>query len=150
MDAGHWIGIVSAVALILGPLLAVWTQRIGERRQDSKQRKLTLFKELMATRAPSARVNPRHVDALNAVEVEFSSHTRSDKKVLETWTRYVDHLNELTVDSQNKAAVWRWQEETDELFAELLYEMSNALGFTFDKESLKKSLSGRVTFDVFS
>ena len=150
MDAATLLGIVSVFALVLGPVLALWLQRISERRQDSKHRKLTLFKELMATRAPSARASPRHVDALNAVEVEFSSKAASDKTVFESWKRYVDHLNELTVDAQDKAAVWRWQEETDELFAELLYEMSNALGFTFDKESLKKSLSGRVTFDVFS
>ena len=150
MNAATWFNILTLVAIIAGPILALWVEDIRERRRESKLRQVNLFRELMATRAPSARATARHIDALNAVEVEFCSQKSSDRRVVDAWTRYLDHLNDLTVSAQDKAAVWRWQEETDELLVALLYEMSTALGFRFDKESLQKHLSGRVTFDVFS
>ena len=64
------LALATIVAIILGPIVALWLQRISERRRDQRNRKLVIFKELMATRA--TRLSPRHVDALNAIEVEFS------------------------------------------------------------------------------
>jgi hypothetical protein len=94
----------------------------------------------MATRAPSARVSQRHVDALNAIEIEFSSGEGADKKVFEGWRLYLDHLNDQTIDWNDKDAVARWSDKGNDLLIGLLFEMSVALGFTFDKVWLKKSV----------
>ncbi|HVZ24086.1 MAG TPA: DUF6680 family protein [Vicinamibacterales bacterium] len=114
-----------------------WAQRISEQRRELKRRKLFVFKELMATRA--AKVSPRHVEALNAIEIEFSSGRGSDKKVADAWRLYLDHLND-TVDPNDSGALTQWGKKGDDLLTDLLYEMSQALQFEFDKVALKKGI----------
>ena len=84
----------------------------------------------MATRA--TRISPRHVDALNAIEVEFSS--KGDKRVLDAWRLYLDHLGVEMSDKQ------RWRDKANDLLTDLLYEMSRALQYDFDKLALKKNV----------
>ena len=96
-------------------------------------RKLAIFKELMATR--SARASPRHVDALNAIEVEFSSGDTDDTRVLRAWRLYLDHLN-----TDGSADVARWTDKGNDLLTDLLYEMSQALNYDFDKLALKRNI----------
>ena len=131
-------GWLTILAILLGPIVALGLQRNSERRRDQGARKMTIFKELMATRA--AKVNPRHVEALNAIEIEFSSGRGSDKKVADAWRLYLDHLNDHTVNPEDKDALARWGEKANELLVDLLYEMSQALKFDFDKVSLKKGV----------
>src|ERR1043165_5031 len=72
-------GWLTILAIFLGPIVALGLQRNSERRRDRRNRQMTIFKELMATRA--AKVGPRHVEALNAIEIEFSTGRGSDKRV---------------------------------------------------------------------
>jgi hypothetical protein len=130
-------GWLTLAAIIIGPIIALALQRDSERRRNSEARKLAIFKELMATRA--ARVSQRHVDALNAIEMEFSSGRGSDKVVARAWRVYLDHLNE-HFDADDKDRVARWVDKSRELLADLLFEMSKALNFDFDKVSLKKGV----------
>lgn len=131
---------LTMAAIIIGPAVALALQRYSERRREAKLRRLNVFKELMATRAPSARVSQRHVDALNAIEIEFSSAKGADKKVFEAWRLYLDLLNDQSVDANDKDAVARWSDKGNDLLIELLFEMSVAVGFSFDKVWLKKSV----------
>src|SRR2546422_225122 len=71
-------GWLTILAIILGPIVALALQRYSERRREKQQRQLTIFKELMATRA--AKVSQRHVDALNAIEIEFASGKGNEKE----------------------------------------------------------------------
>ena len=50
-------------AVILGPILAVQAQRTIQTRKEERERKLWIFKILMATRGMS--LSPRHVEGLN-------------------------------------------------------------------------------------
>jgi hypothetical protein len=131
-------GWLTILALILGPIIALGLQRDSERRRERKARKMTIFKELMATRA--AKLSPRHVEALNAIEIEFSSGRGTDKQVAAAWRLYLDHLSDQTVNANDAAAVARWGEKANDLLIDLLFEMSNALKYDFDKVSLKKGI----------
>jgi hypothetical protein len=131
-------GWLTILAIFLGPVVALGLQRNSERRRDQQARKMTIFKELMATRA--AKIDPRHVEALNAIEIEFSSGRGTDKRVADAWRLYLDHLNDQTVKPEDKDALARWGEKSNELLVELLYEMSQALKFDFDKVSLRKGV----------
>ena len=124
-------------AIFLGPIVALWIQRISERRRDHRYRKLVIFKELMTTRA--TRISPRHVDALNAIEVEFSQSKggKGDKRVLNTWRLYLDHLGD---NEMNDNQTQRWREKGNDLLTDLLYEMSRVLEYDFDKVALKKNV----------
>ena len=56
-------------ATILGPILAVQIQKYLEGWRESSNRKVTIFKALMVTRA--ARLTSEQVQALNLIDVEF-------------------------------------------------------------------------------
>ena len=124
--------LATIMAIIVGPIAALAVQRILDSFRERRYRKLVIFRELMATRA--TRLIPRHVDALNAIEVEFSDGSAGDTKVLEAWRLYLDHLGDNTGDQQ------RWTEKGNDLLVDLLYEMSRALKYDFSKVDLKKNI----------
>ena len=57
------------IATILGPILAVQAQKWLERERAIRDRRNAIFRTLMATRA--AMLSPGHVEAFNAVPVDF-------------------------------------------------------------------------------
>lgn len=134
MQESTVLALATIAAIIIGPIVALWLQRISERRRERRNRKLVIFKELMATRA--TRVSPRHVDALNAIEVEFSDGgSAGDKRVLEAWRLYLDHLGAGEAGDNQ-----RWTEKGNDLLTDLLHEMSRALQYDFSKITLKKNV----------
>ena len=136
MEQSTLLALATIAAIIIGPIVALWSQRYSERQLGQRHRKLVVFKELMATRA--TRVSPRHVGALNAIEVEFSEGGRGDKLVLDAWRLYLDHLNASPQMSQSQFEVW--EGTGNDLLTGLLYEMSRALQYNFDKLALKKNI----------
>ena len=62
--------VLTILAVILGPILAVQAQKAIERWRERRNRKLWVFKTLMATRG--SRLSPNHVQALNMIDLEFS------------------------------------------------------------------------------
>lgn len=73
---------VIAGCTLLGPVLAVQAQKWVEGFREQRARRLTIFRRLMATRAQN--LNPAHVEALNAVPIDFYK----DKKVMDAWEEY--------------------------------------------------------------
>ena len=128
--------LVTVAAIFLGPILALRIQRRYEAGRLKMDRKLNVFKELMATRGIVGRTSPRHVDALNAIEVEFSGDTTADKKVLSAWRLYLDHLNTPFTEGQFA----QWSDKKDDLLMDLLLKMSQTLNYDFDRVSLKKNV----------
>ena len=66
MTISDWLVIL---AIIIAPILAVQVQKIIESRRSKRERKLQVFKALMATRATP--LSPIHVEALNMIDIEF-------------------------------------------------------------------------------
>ena len=56
-------------ATIVGPVLAVQAQKWLERSRAIRDRRMRIFRVLMSTRA--ARLSANHVEALNAISIEF-------------------------------------------------------------------------------
>ena len=133
MQQSAALTLATIAAIIIGPIVALWIQRMSERRREQRNRKLVIFKELMATRA--TRLTPRHVDALNAIEVEFSDGSVSDKRVLDAWRLYLDHLGDSDMEDKQ-----RWTDKANDLLTDLLYEMSRVLKYDFSKVNLKKNI----------
>ncbi len=82
----NWVMIF---AIVMGPILAVQVQKILEGIKEGKERRIRVFKDLMATRASALAY--QHVVALNMVGLEF--HDKKYTKVLNAWTTYLDHLS---------------------------------------------------------
>ncbi|MFN0277854.1 MAG: DUF6680 family protein [Pyrinomonadaceae bacterium] len=134
--------ISAVVSTLLAPLLALQVQKLLERGRDADNRRLNIFKTLMATR--SARVSPLHVEALNMIDVEFHKAKRFEK-VIDVWRDYRDHLNNFPKDEKEKeedqkARFEVWLNKGDDLFTDLLYEMGRALKYKFDRVHLRRSM----------
>ena len=121
--------IIMIIAIFIGPIVAVQITEYLRNRKDARDRKVYIFRTLMATR--SARLAPSHIEALNLVELEFPTSPRSARRVVDATRLYVAHLG----DHQYPKEAWGTRK--DELLVDLLYEMSTALGYNFDKVQIK-------------
>jgi hypothetical protein len=86
----------------------------------------------MLTRATD--MSPQHIEALNGVEVEFYAKDGPDKKVLDCWHIYINHVNS---PQKEGAAAERWTEKRRDLLVDLIYAMGQNLGFDIDKPTIK-------------
>ncbi len=120
-------GITSIFAIILGPIIAVQLQKYIEKKTEKRYKKVQVFKILMATRA--ARLSNDHILALNSIDLEFND-VKKDKKVILAWKEYFDHLCH---DFSDEKMIPIWSTKSNELFTELLYQMSFCLGYKYDK-----------------
>ena len=125
--------ILTVVAIILGPIFAVQAEKFLQRRRDDKSRRLNIFKTLMATRGSS--LSFAHVEALNRIDLEFSDDKKY-QKIIDAWKEYFDNLGH-RVQADDQLTVWIARNE--ELLANLLYEMGQSLGYTFDKVLIKRT-----------
>src|SRR6185369_14731355 len=98
--------------------------------KEVRGRKLSIFKTLMATRAYT--VSPQHVEALNRIDLEFSSKRPAEKRVLDVWAQYLDHLGANTETPG-------WSQRRQDLLVDMLHEMGKALGYDFNKTQIKNA-----------
>jgi len=125
------------IAILIAPFFAVFAQRRIDLWREQRQRKLWVFKTLMATRGRT--LSPDHVQALNMIELEFTKP--SEKPILSAWKEYHDHLNSYPregEDQKERAALWT--QRTDELLATLLLKMGKAFGYDFDTVQIRKGV----------
>jgi hypothetical protein len=128
MTLNDWLTIG---AVLVGPLVAVRLTRWLDAKAEIRERKLDIFKTLMATRAYT--ISPAHVEALNRIDLEFSSKIRREKPVTEAWKAYLDHL------SNTQQAPEQWNLRRVDLLVDLLYAMGKALDYDFDKTHIKNA-----------
>ncbi|MDX1949989.1 MAG: DUF6680 family protein [Rickettsiales bacterium] len=117
------------LATFLGPIVAIQVQKFIEKLKEGKNRKLWLFHTLMATRAN--RVSDRHVEALNMIEIEYHNDKKA-KKIIDAWREYHSLLNDRGMD------IKQWTQKQNELFVNLLYEMSQFLGYSYNRVEIQK------------
>ena len=132
MTTSDWIMVV---AIVLAPFIAVFTQRSIEHWRERCNRKIWVFKTLMATRAQA--LSPEHIRALNMIDLEFTG--KGDQAVITAWRAYNDHLSSAPQDGENldqRLAVW--ESDIAKLLTDLLEKMGNRLGYSFDQVQLKR------------
>jgi len=135
------------IAVLLAPFTAVHVEKFLERKRNKKDRKLNIFKTLMATRGKI--LDPRHVEALNMIDLEFEG----EKAVTDAWKAYLDHLINMpkyptTEDKKDEAAdktlydaeMSTWGNERENCLAGLLVTMGQSLEYNFDKTHIKRSV----------
>lgn len=135
----HPVDWLTLLAVLLSPLLAVQVTAFIERRRQSRERRLNIFRTLMGTRATG--LSPDHVQALNMIDIEFywkgkwkiySDHKAEE--VLRAWRIYLDHLSDKKSFTEES-----WAEKRIDLFIELLHKMAVSLGYDFDKVHIKRT-----------
>jgi hypothetical protein len=128
MTISDWIMIL---AVFSGPIVAVQLTKHLDRQKEKRQRKLDIFKTLMATRAYG--ISWDHVMTLNKIDLEFERSNPSEKEVLNAWKQYLDLLGDKSISGE------QWAAKRLELFVELLHRMALVLEYDFDKTHIKNS-----------
>src|SRR5690606_25172987 len=120
MTIADWLMIL---AVLSGPVVAVSLRRYLDNKKEIRERKVNLFKTLMATRAYN--VSWSHVEALNKIDLEFDSKNKKEKAVIEAWKEYLDLLNNTTIPMD------QWGIKRVDLLVELLHKMAKVLDYDF-------------------
>lgn len=121
--------VISAIAVIVSPMIALSMSRTIERRREESDRRYQVFRTLMKTRA--IRLEPDHVSALNLVDLEFYN----DEKVRGAFQSYIQHLGSPMPALKEQK---RYFDDRDDLFVEMMKQMGVAVGLTFDKHELSR------------
>lgn len=124
---------LTIIAIIIGPIAAVQIQKLIERTKEQKNRKVYIFKTLMASRGSA--LSHSHVEALNRIDLEFSDDKKY-VKVIQAWKEYFDNLSQKVDDNQ----IPIWSSKNEELLVELLFEMGKSLGYKFEKLLIKRNI----------
>ena len=130
MSSTTWLGIISVVAVIVSPLIALGLQRYAENRREKRQARLYVFRVLMARRATP--LNHEYVQALNLIDVVFDSKSKKEELVRTDWKVLLDHLE------KNKEKP-NFNDVRVELTSTLLANMGKCLGYSFDPVYLKRA-----------
>lgn len=130
--------VLTILAIIIGPIVAVQLEKCLQRNRDVKERKIFIFKTLMASRGSTLSLS--HVEALNRIDLEFSNKEKY-RKVIGAWKEYFDNLGQ-KYDGNDEFRTWAAKNE--ELLANLLYEMGLSLGYKFDKVLIKRNIYAPV------
>lgn len=123
------------VAIIVGPILAVQIQKFIENKKTEKERKMQVFRTLMATRATP--LSALYVESLNMIDVEFYD----DKEVVDAWKQLLDNFANYPQDVKAPDYQVKLNSSTDkskDLFSELLQKMAKSLKYEFDKVHLNR------------
>jgi hypothetical protein len=107
-------------ATAVGPTAAIGISLWREAVKQKHDRRLEVFRTLMATRRVG--LSPAHVNSLNLIEVDF--YRCSNVEV--AWRAYKDHLYSGGPEDEV------WQEIKERLLAKLLSEMGKVLRFKID------------------
>jgi hypothetical protein len=125
--------IVTAIAIVVGPIVAVRLTLRFEMSREKLRRKYETFHALMKTRRVT--LSPEHVTALNVIQTEF----HDDEKVITAYKKYIDNLGGAPLPpGANADAVQRFLEQRDDVFNEMMFEIGRHLGFALDKRELRK------------
>jgi hypothetical protein len=121
--------VLMILATAVSPLIAVQVTRVLDDRNEVRGRKIQVFKTLMATRAYT--LAPAHVEALNRIDLEFSTKQPVEKAVLDVWQQYLDHLGDKSMETP------AWSSKRVDLLVDLLHVMGQVLGYDFNKTQIK-------------
>ncbi|MBC8640170.1 hypothetical protein IAG25_25395 [Caballeronia sp. EK] len=106
------------LATFFGPIAALLITFARDNRAQKYNRRLWVFRTLMATR--KIGISNDHVNALNVIEVDFYGCD----KVVAAWKSYLAHLNDTRTPEDDA-----WRETKERRLAELLFEMAAVLKF---------------------
>lgn len=148
---------LTILAILAAPIVAIQVQKWLERRRETREQKLRVFRTLMATRA--TKLSPAYVEALNMIDLTFTA--KKEKAVRDRWKECLDKFANApkVPDTQNvdaadpakaskvqaeyaryEAELKSWGVDLDDRLADLMHEMGKSLGYEYDKVHIKRGV----------
>jgi len=128
------LGAGAIVATFSGPIIALQIQRKLDRERASTDRKMAIFRTLMALRLQA--LNPQYVEALNLIDIEFCATNGKEESVRRDWKLLLDHFFDLNKAKDPNSEPLH--EKTTKLTANLLMSMGKVLNYDFDEVQVRK------------
>lgn len=122
-----WMAVLTLIAILIGPILAVMITRFSDNRREIRARKMDIFRALMRTRRMP--IHFEHVGALNLIEIEF----HKDKDVISAWKKYFENLCDNISPESDGRIQTEFMKKRDSLHTKLLHEISKSLGFSLEQ-----------------
>lgn len=122
---------LTITAIVIGPIVSVQIQKFLEKSKETRKEKIQIFRTLMGTRGNN--LTKEHVQALNQIDLVFED--KKYQSVRLAWAEYLDNLNQ-PFDDKNFSV---WLHNNEDLLANLLYQMGLALGYNYDKVTIKRN-----------
>jgi hypothetical protein len=121
--------LLTIIAIILGPVLALLTQRVLDLLREKKNRRAQLFFDLMSSRATPLAAN--HINALNSIDFVFDRWR--DHKVRSAWREVMNQLNKAP-----GAELVQWTDRLNDLKVDLFRAIGKRIGYNFSTDYLKR------------
>ena len=125
MDQGSLFGWAVIIATFAGPVAAVFVTRLIDARRDEEERRLSIFRTLMATRAVG--ISPERVGALNMIQIDFAKHP----SVLNAWNELLRYYG--TVPPTSDSELGAFQQQGRNLSTALLSRMASVIGIKIEQ-----------------
>ena len=130
-----WFSIITILAIIVGPILAVQVETYLGRKREERERRLQVFRTLMITR--KIPLSGFRIDALNSIDIYFDR----DEEVSKKWREYLDSLNNPNKEKISEDEANSLKDKADEKFIDMLEVMAKAVGYKkFDKTYIKNTI----------
>lgn len=127
-----WKDIIMTIAVIIGPIVAVVITRYLDNKNFEKNRKLSIFRDLIKDRSDSLSYN--FVNAFNLIQIEFSN----DAKVIDAWKSVLECRN--APGPQDDPEWWtRKNMEADQKINNMLFEMAKVLNIDLNPFDMQTS-----------
>jgi hypothetical protein len=129
-----WFDWITVAALLLGPFLALLSQRVLDWLRENKQRRVNLYMTVMGLRG--TWVHPDSLRALNSIDTVFDKG--SDSHVREAWVKVIRHVETRRPDwdtDQDQARAW--DNKLLDLRVDLYQVMGAAVGINHSVDYIK-------------
>ena len=121
--------VIMVFATLLSPVIALGVLALVARKRATTDRRVEIFRTLMRTRAQAT--STEYVDALNAIDVEFQGSSRRLRDILAAWHQYQNWMDQPVTQPA-------WEVERRRLLTDLLFQMSEYLGYNIDRAIIGK------------
>ena len=131
-----WFDWITVIAIVVGPILALASQRALDWLREKKSRRVQLYRTMMSYRTPATWLNLESLRALNSIDVVFDK--KGDKPIRDAWAAVIAHAaTKMPDDTEGKR---RWSDRLFDLRVDLYQLIGEAVGYSHSVDYIKTQM----------
>jgi hypothetical protein len=132
-----WFDWITVAAILIGPVFALFAQRLLDWMREKKQRKVQVYVTAMSMRG--TWLNPESLRALNSIDTIFVK--KIDRPVREAWANVIAHVNTKPPDWRTQPDELRdWNNRLLDRRVDLYQALGAAVGYDHTIDYIKTGL----------
>jgi hypothetical protein len=134
MKPPTWFDWITVTALLLGPIVALLTQRLLDLLREKKKERLNLYLTIMSNRA--VWLHPDSVKAHNLIDTIFCR--KKDEPIRDAWAAIIAHANTERPKAEDRAKAW--DDRVYDLRVDLMQRLGVAVGYEHTVDYIKRQI----------